>query len=65
MKFQTDEKVKLRRFQMTPELHAIAHGCVHYKLFRPQASLNKVYEAFTQSKQDKRVLKLIQDNVLD
>lgn len=64
-KFETTEKVTLRRFQMTPELAAIAHGCVHYKLFRPQSSLNKVYEAFTQSKQDKRVLKLIQDNVLD
>ena len=65
LKFETTEKVRLRRFQMTTELQAIAHGCVHYKLFRPRSSLAKVYEAFTQAKQDTRTIKLIKENVLD
>jgi len=65
VKFETTEKVKLKRFQMVSELHAITHGCVHYKLFRPRSSLERVYAAFTQSKQNKRVLKLIKDNLLE
>ena len=65
VKFETTEKVRLRRFHTTPEIHAIAHGCVHYKLFRPQSSLNKVYDAFAQSKTDVRTLKLIKENVID
>lgn len=65
VKFDTPEKVRLKRFQVVPELLAITHGCVHYKLFRPQSSLNRVYAAFTQSKQHKRTLKLIKENLLD
>ncbi|HEY0009221.1 MAG TPA: hypothetical protein VGB55_10895, partial [Tepidisphaeraceae bacterium] len=65
VKFDTTEKVRLRRFQMVPELNGIAHGCVHYKLFRPQQSLEKVYNAFTQSKLQGRVAKLIKDNLLE
>jgi hypothetical protein len=64
VKFETPEKVRLRRFQMTPELHGVAHGCVHYKLFRPQSSLERVYGAFTQAKLDERVLRLIKANLL-
>jgi len=65
VKFDTTEKVRLRRFKVVPELGAIAHGCVHYKLFRPQSSLSRVYAAFEESKAGKRVLQLIKDNVLD
>lgn len=65
VKFETTEKVRLRRFQVTPELHGVAHGCVHYKLFRPKSSLDKVYAAFTQAKLHRRTLKLIKDNLLE
>ena len=65
VKFETTEKIRLRRFQMTQELHGIAHGCVHYKLFRPQSSLSKVYAAFTGAKLERRTLKLIKDNLLE
>jgi len=65
VKFETAEKVRLRRFQTVPELQEITHGCVHYKLFRPHSSLERVYAAFTQTKLQKRVLKLIQENLLD
>jgi hypothetical protein len=65
VRFDTTEKVRLRRVQMTPELHGIAHGCVHYKLFRPKSSLDRVYAAFMQAKLQKRVLKLMRENVLD
>ncbi len=65
VKFDTTEKVRLRRFQVVPELLAVTHGCVHYKLFRPKSSLDKVYAAFTQAKLQKRVLKLIKENLLD
>jgi hypothetical protein len=65
VKFETNEKVRLRRFQMVPELHGMAHGCVHYKLFRPRSSLERVYAAFTQAKLDRRATKLIKANLLD
>jgi hypothetical protein len=65
IKLGTTEKVNLRRFQMVPEIQAITHGCVHYKLFRPKSSLERVYSAFTQAKLQKRVLKLVKENVLD
>jgi hypothetical protein len=65
VKFETTEKVRLRRFQAAPELHDIAHGCVHYKLFRQRSSLERVYSAFTQARLQKRVLKLIKENLLD
>jgi len=64
VKFETTEKIRLRRFQTIPELLAITHGCVHYKLFRPNSTLDRVYQAFTQAKLEKRVLKLIKENLL-
>lgn len=64
VKFQTDQKVRLRRFQMTQELHGIAHGCVHYKLFRPRSSLERVYAAFTGARLHRRTLRLIRENLL-
>jgi hypothetical protein len=65
VKFETDERIKLRRFQMVPEIQQIAHGCVHYKLFRQHSTLDRVYHAFTQAKLDGRVLKLIKENLLE
>lgn len=65
VKFETTDKVRLRRFQMVPELAGITHGCVHYKLFRPRSSLDRVYAAFTQAKLNRRVTKLIKENLLD
>lgn len=65
VKFDCAERVRLRRFQMTPELSGITHGCVHYKLFRPHSSLDRVYGAFTQAKLHNRVAKLIKENLLE
>ncbi len=65
VKFETAEKVRLRRFQMVPELQAITHGCVHYKIFRQRSTLERVYAAFTGSRLDRRVRKLIRENLLE
>jgi hypothetical protein len=65
LKFHTDDEVRLHRFRMTPEIHGIAHGCVHYKMFRPHSSLQRVYQAFEQSRMPKQVLDAIKANVLD
>jgi hypothetical protein len=65
IKFHTDEPVRLRRFKMTPEIHGVAHGCVHYKMFRPQSSLRRVYDAFTQSHLPKQVMDGIRANLLE
>jgi hypothetical protein len=65
VRFNTTDKVRLRRFQAVPELHAIAQGCVHYKVFKPRSSLERVYAAFTGAKQDRRVLRLIREHLLD
>ena len=65
IKFHTDEPVRLRRFKMTPDIHGVAHGCVHYKMFRPQSSLRRVYDAFTQSHLPRQVMDGIRANLLE
>jgi len=67
VKFQTpdDEPVRLRRFKMNAEIHGVAHGCVHYKMFRPQQSLGRVYDAFVQSKLPKQTIDAIKANLLE
>ncbi|MFT3786691.1 MAG: hypothetical protein QM770_11060 [Tepidisphaeraceae bacterium] len=65
VKFHTEEKIRLRRFKPNAEIHGVAHGCVHYKLFRPQQSLGRVYDAFVGSKLPKHVIDQIKANLLD
>jgi hypothetical protein len=65
IKFHTDAKVRLRRFKLTPAVHDAAHGCVHYKMFRPQQSLDRVYDAFAHARMPKQVLEAIRANLLD
>lgn len=65
VKFHTEEKIRLRRFRLTPEVHGVAHGCVHYKMFRPQSSLRRIYDVFEQSKMPQQVLASIKENLLD
>jgi hypothetical protein len=65
IKFHTDERVRLRRFKMVPEIHGVAHGCVHYKMFRPQSSMRRVYEAFEQSHLPRQVMDAIRANLLN
>jgi hypothetical protein len=64
LKFETADRIRFRRFQMVDELQQIAHGCVHYKLFRQHSTLDRVYHSFTQANLHGRVLKLIKENLL-
>jgi hypothetical protein len=63
--FDTEEKVQLKRFYMTPEIYEISGACVKYKLFSPKSSLSKVYNIFKGAKLDKVLAKLIKEAAID
>lgn len=65
LNFLTDKKVRLRRFELTPELDLLSQQIVQFKMLSPHEPLNKLYDRFIGSKRHKQVLKLIKDNLLD
>lgn len=70
-KFNTTDTVVLKRFDGTDlykKEHSIAKHCVSYKNFKPNShtqTLETCYHAFKEAKFDKRVIKYIQDNLLE
>jgi len=64
VKFHTDEKINLKKFYMTPEIHATSTSCIKYKMFSNNKSLNTLYKVFTQNKFQKRLLSEINKNLL-
>ena len=65
VKFLTDEPVVLKKFFLTPELIELTNSCTHLKRFKAFKSLNKLYNIFTRSLLQKKILKEIQKNVID
>lgn len=46
IKFETDKKVVLKRFQMTQDIKDIADACLNYKYVRSFEPLDKLYKRF-------------------
>jgi hypothetical protein len=62
--FQTDDKVELRQFELTPEIVEVVRGVLGFKYILPRTTLKELYHRFISSKRDKRLLKLIKENIL-
>ncbi|HQY88726.1 MAG TPA: hypothetical protein PK402_08705 [Tepidisphaeraceae bacterium] len=65
IRFMTDQPIRLRRFRLTNDIIDSIRGCMSYQRYRPQSSLEGLYDAFIDSESRERVLKLIQANMLD
>lgn len=66
-KFHTDEKIILKRFDMTDKIREISYKCFDYKLRKSRGidSLYKVYEAFERARYRKPLLREIKANLLE
>lgn len=63
-KFNTDEPVKLHRFNLTDDINAYANNCMRMKGFSKIKSLNKLYDVFLRNKTNKLLLEEIKKNVV-
>lgn len=64
VKFNTKEKVKLRKFDMSNDLLKYIESCVEYKFFDNKSNLEKLYSIFLKHKYNKKILKEIKENLL-
>ena len=64
VKFNTDEKINLQRFELTKEIYNISKSCMSLKKFSNIKQLNKLYDIFTRNKTNKLLLNEIKRNVL-
>lgn len=62
--FKTNNKVELKRFELTPEIAEIAAGSFDFKSLLRKTPMEELYRRFTTSKRDKRLLQLIKQNLL-
>ena len=66
VKFNTDRKVVLKRFTMTPELHKVGSAVLKTRnLFGTFRPLEERYKDFERSRTNKLILKIIKENLLD
>ena len=65
VEFDTDKRVVLKQFEYTSEIHEINMQNVNFKHFKPNQSLEQLYERFTRSNRDKRLINLIKENLLE
>lgn len=64
VKFNTEEKINLQEFYMTPEIYSISNSCVSLKNFSRVKALNKLYEVFRGSGMREKLLTEIQKNII-
>jgi hypothetical protein len=62
--FETDKKVKLQQFELTEEIFNLSQACENFKEVKPFTPLDELYKRFTVGKRDKRLLRLIKENIL-
>ena len=64
VRFNTLEKVELKKFYLTPELFDLSMSCVRIKSYWRQRNLGKLYDIFTQSKIQKKIIEEIKKNLM-
>jgi hypothetical protein len=62
--FLTDEKVELKKFYLTKELHDLSISCVRLKAYRRDRVLSKLYNIFSDSGIKNKILKEIKNNLI-
>ena len=65
IQFLTDKKVVLKHFEYTWEIESIAQQLTGFKNIKKFESLPKLYDRFIRGNINKRLLKLIKDNILE
>lgn len=65
LEFQTEKKIILKHFEVTSEIMNLSVQLTDHKNFFPFEPLSKLYNRFTSGHRDKRILKLIKDNLLE
>jgi hypothetical protein len=63
--FRTKKRVILKQFDLSPDLHRLAFAASEIKNFFPFETLEVLYNRFLRSKRHKKVMKEIQQNLLD
>lgn len=64
VRFNTSERVVLKKFNLTDELHSMSMKCVRLKSYVRQRNLQKLYDIFTESKMHKQIAKEIKKNLM-
>jgi len=63
--FNTNKKIVLKQFNLTPELFSMAAQTVEFKKAMPNQGLTELYERFTRGNLNKLVLKHIKNNLIE
>jgi hypothetical protein len=64
VKFNTQDNVKLVRFNLSDDLYKLSESCIKFKQYWRQRNLTKLYEIFTRQKMKKRVIEEIKKNII-
>jgi hypothetical protein len=62
--FKTDDRIQLQHFELTPEIYEIVAGSASFKDLKHKTVMQELYNRFTRSNRDKRLLQLIKQNLL-
>lgn len=65
VRFNTNERIQFKKFQMNEELFNYSISCVRLKDFWHQRNLKKLYEMFNASKIKKSILSQIKNNIME
>lgn len=64
VKFNTKEKVELRKFHLSDKLFDMSMSCIRLKSYWRQRQLSKLYELFVNAKMNKSILNEIKKNLV-
>lgn len=64
VKFETQEKIEFKEFNMNQNLFDLSLNCTNYKKFHPRSGLKKLYNKFIERKYGKRIMKEIKENIV-
>ena len=64
VRFNTSEKIQLKKFMLTPELFNMSMSCVRLKSYVRQRNLQKLYDIFTGTRLHTKILQEIKKNIM-
>jgi|TARA_R110002124_G_scaffold199059_5_gene365881 hypothetical protein len=64
VRFNTTERIELKKFTLSPKLFDMSMSCVRLKTYVRQRNLQKLYDIFTESKMRSQILKEIKENLM-
>jgi len=65
LQFETNKKIIFKRFEFTNEMYVLVNELMNLRDRNSIASLNFLYDVFIRSYRNKKVLKMIKENLLD